>query len=284
MDYGVIDYGTLRLLMMSFVGNPYMSALTAPALAAALAGLERGNGTLLWEGHGSLQGTRTLECACDGATQQTQMGLLSEMAVVIACTDGDPVHDSVKQLEAWYERNAKLTSYADIWPFRVVCAYVSSYSLLYRGSLATVDGRFVLWSASRARSAATRASPSSLSATPRTPSLRWRTRRPCLPSSRARSCSLKMGLVYVSVLVHPWTLADSPVQHTSLAGTSPCTMHAIGAYFQNGTLPAAGTVCPVEETMFGTSKALSSTQGREFTHAVRQLARNAQIKPLGLLI
>jgi hypothetical protein len=126
MDYGVIDYGTLRFFMLSFVSNPYTSGFTAPALAAALAGLERGNGTLLWEGHSSLQGIRTLECACDGPTQQTQMAFQSEMAIVIACTDGDPVHDSVKQLEAWYERNAKLTSYADVWSFRVSCAYVHS--------------------------------------------------------------------------------------------------------------------------------------------------------------
>jgi hypothetical protein len=127
LDYGMIDYGTLRILMLSFIASPFGSGFTAPALAEALVGLEHGNGTLLWGGYPSLAGTRQLQCECDGPTQQTEIGFESEMAVVIACTDGAAVHDTVPQLESWYERNAKLTSYADLWPFRVVCAYVCSH-------------------------------------------------------------------------------------------------------------------------------------------------------------
>lgn len=39
-------------------------------------------------------------------------------------------------------------------------------------------------------------------------------------------------------------------QHCSLAGASLCTIKAIRAYFQNGTLPKAGTVCEVQSGIF----------------------------------
>jgi hypothetical protein len=120
LDYGVIDYGVLRGLFLVFTYRPYTSGFTAPELAAAVAGLEQGNGTLLWARHASLQ--NILECECDGPTEQTGLGFEGEADVAISCTDTAPVHDTVKQLEAWYEQLAKVSSYADMLPTRVVCA------------------------------------------------------------------------------------------------------------------------------------------------------------------
>jgi hypothetical protein len=87
-----------------------------------------------------------------------------------------------------------------------------------------------------------------------------------------------------TLLFHKNLPSNPLLQHTSLAGTSPCTAQALAAYFQNGTLPAAGTVCPIEESMFGPSKDHSGQHSREITEATRQLARTTRIKPIGLIV
>lgn len=40
------------------------------------------------------------------------------------------------------------------------------------------------------------------------------------------------------------------IQHTSISGFSTCTALAIRAYFENGTLPAPGTVCQPDTQIF----------------------------------
>ncbi|KAF8896782.1 hypothetical protein CPB84DRAFT_1848140 [Gymnopilus junonius] len=42
---------------------------------------------------------------------------------------------------------------------------------------------------------------------------------------------------------------DSP-GHTSFTSPSECTLGYVQQYFQNGTLPPAGTVCPVTAELF----------------------------------
>ena len=60
----------------------------------------------------------------------------------------------------------------------------------------------------------------------------------------------------------PLMTADSLqlLQHTSLSGFSTCTALAIRAYYANGTLPAAGTICQTDTKMFE-NPANSSAQG-----------------------
>ncbi|KIM37584.1 hypothetical protein M413DRAFT_448385 [Hebeloma cylindrosporum] len=45
-------------------------------------------------------------------------------------------------------------------------------------------------------------------------------------------------------------LTQDGLGHTSFASPSPCTIAHVQAYFQNGTLPAVDTVCPVAATLF----------------------------------
>jgi hypothetical protein len=40
------------------------------------------------------------------------------------------------------------------------------------------------------------------------------------------------------------------LQHTSLVAPSLCTHGALRAYFQDGTLPKEGIVCPVDAELF----------------------------------
>ena len=57
--------------------------------------------------------------------------------------------------------------------------------------------------------------------------------------------------MYVSVSEWTSLAANTDVYPLpSLAALSLCTLGSLAAYFQNGTLPAAGTVCEAESTFF----------------------------------
>ena len=69
-------------------------------------------------------------------------------------------------------------------------------------------------------------------------------------------------------------------QHTSTALTSLCTIGYSRAYFANGTLPAEGTICQVDEGAFsavGNSTSSNSTT----TGAVAAVANSKSLISLG---
>jgi hypothetical protein len=114
LDYGLLDYGVAHRSFGSYLYSPFTNA---SAMAAALAAAEQGDGRPFWElGLDSEEGE---ECSSGPGTQNT-----FETATAIACTDGDPVSDSLEELNAWYQRLATTSSFADILDFHVRCAYV----------------------------------------------------------------------------------------------------------------------------------------------------------------
>jgi hypothetical protein len=71
-------------------------------------------------------------------------------------------------------------------------------------------------------------------------------------------------------------------QHTSFAATSKCNALAVREYFQKGILPKAGTVCPIESTLFG--KETASKVGKRddgLTAALSELRKKAKIPRFG---
>jgi hypothetical protein len=71
-------------------------------------------------------------------------------------------------------------------------------------------------------------------------------------------------------------------QHTSFAATSKCNALAVREYFQKGTLPKVGTVCPIESTLFGNET--SSGVGKRddgLTAALSELRKKAKIPRFG---
>ncbi|KIM37592.1 hypothetical protein M413DRAFT_257941 [Hebeloma cylindrosporum] len=58
-------------------------------------------------------------------------------------------------------------------------------------------------------------------------------------------------------------LTQDGLGHTSFASPSACTIGHIQAYFQNGTLPAVNTVCPVTEPLFPLPSTNSTQTPRE---------------------
>lgn len=51
-------------------------------------------------------------------------------------------------------------------------------------------------------------------------------------------------------------------QHTTLGKSTPCILQNVREYFINGTLPEAGTVCPVDLPLFPAIVAANGTARR----------------------
>jgi hypothetical protein len=68
-----------------------------------------------------------------------------------------------------------------------------------------------------------------------------------------------------------------------MAATSECTALAVRAYFQNGTLPQAGKICPIESTLFGNATAAGVTRRDEsLSAALAALKESVKIPRLGI--
>jgi hypothetical protein len=119
-DYGIVDYGMVRRTVQDFLYQPF--ALPAQNISLILAGLEKGDGSLFWEAQ--IDPRDFLQCKSELSGPSDSDGFISLGlgGLAISCSDGEPVHDSLQQLNKWYEDNAKESSFADVWPFRVWCA------------------------------------------------------------------------------------------------------------------------------------------------------------------
>ena len=86
-------------------------------MATVLAAIEQGDGRPLWELHEDPQ--QTVECDC-GEGNQTD--IVFGVGTAISCSDGDPVTDTPEELDAWFERLAAASSFADVWAIHVSCS------------------------------------------------------------------------------------------------------------------------------------------------------------------
>jgi hypothetical protein len=117
LDYGLVDFGLLQGTLFTFLYGPYADAST---IASALAALETGNAGPFWH---LLEATGSVaECSAGNDKERVQLDV--ETYTSIICTDGEPVRDSVEELQAWYEGNARKSSFAGTLANRVRCACV----------------------------------------------------------------------------------------------------------------------------------------------------------------
>jgi hypothetical protein len=119
LDYGLLDYGVAHRSFFNYLYNPFTNA---SAMATALAAAEQGDGRPFWEL--GLDSEPEEECNSGAGTQN-----IFETTTAIACTDGDPVSDSLEELNAWYEQLAATSSFADVLDIHVRCAYAKFHSL-----------------------------------------------------------------------------------------------------------------------------------------------------------
>jgi hypothetical protein len=119
-DYGLVDYGMVRRTVDDFLYSPF--AFGGQNTSLLLASLEKGDGTLFYQTR--IDGRNFLQCSCDETVAQDSGGFGMLGTAAIGCSDSDPVNDTVAELQAWYEANKKDSSFADVWPYRIICACV----------------------------------------------------------------------------------------------------------------------------------------------------------------
>lgn len=212
-QYGTVDYSMLRQVIMSSLTSPYDSF---PALAQALAALEKGDGgPMLQMGASGEQ----LQCDCPGNNDAISGVLGLEAQDAISCTDGTPVEDGLDQLQAFYEETAKkYSSFADVWvSHRVRCAgWKVRPKFRFAGPFAA-NTSFPLLFVSNILD-------------------------PVAPLRNA----VKMAQRYSNASV----LIQNGVGHTTNTATSACTYGYMRSYIRDGILPPNGTICEVESKLF----------------------------------
>ncbi|KAJ7635081.1 TAP-like protein-domain-containing protein [Roridomyces roridus] len=207
--YGLVDYAMLRTTMFFALYSPYR---TFPLLAQALADLDAGNGTAVFNmaSAGPLS-SPPFHCECDPS--QHRFESVDEAGIAVICNDGErfktSYEDALKEhlnmsaTSNWYELHPPLRIECSTWPeypkenFKGPMGGNTSFPLLVIGN--TADPVCPLWA------------------------------------------SHKMSDVFPGSVV---LTQDSP-GHCSVSAPSICTQKYVREYFINGTLPPLGTVCPV---------------------------------------
>ena len=105
--YGIVDYSTFSLYLLSTLYSPF--AMFRP-LAQALADLAAGNGTALL----SLFGDPVVyQCSCDKHAHDWDS--LSDGLPTVACNDGVEVPQSLEELKEFWSDLATVSPFADFF-------------------------------------------------------------------------------------------------------------------------------------------------------------------------
>jgi hypothetical protein len=122
-DYGLVDYGLVRHTVFEILESPF--SIGGQNMSLLFASLEKGDGSLAFVGSSSY-GPGISQCSCDESLPQDSTGFgLSNWAIL--CSDA-ATNDTVAQLEEYFESNLNVSTFADVWPARMICAFVASSS------------------------------------------------------------------------------------------------------------------------------------------------------------
>ncbi|GJE96002.1 alpha/beta hydrolase [Phanerochaete sordida] len=213
--FAVADTALVVGQLLNVVGAPYGGALP---FAEAVVALERGDGAAMVAG--STQALLAGLDTCAGASAPFAVGFVDVEAPIIC---GDSVVDTVKTLEEArkeYEAMLEISDLATAW-YRTTRGPCTGWTICAKdrmnGSFET-NTSFPLLIIGNTHD-------------PRTPI--------------ANAFNMSSGFAGSVVL------QQNSTGHTLQAGFSACTALALNAYFNNGTLPAPGTVCQTEDEIFG---------------------------------
>ncbi|KAK6971968.1 Abhydrolase-4 domain-containing protein [Favolaschia claudopus] len=255
-SYHVVDYTLLRETIFNAMYHPYEGF---QQLASALHELSLGNASALYEmSAGAGLYPPPYHCpanASDAAKEEFFDVQDGEFALV--CNDGATVSTDYSDVTAKYEELCASSPWCDLWPVRLSCLGWPEYLKNNNTLSFTTNTSFPILVVSN-------------TADPVTP--------------HANGVKVSKGFAGSVLLTQ-----DSP-GHCSVAAPSTCTFSHIAAYFVNGTLPAADTICPVDSDaeLFPSAQgnatqkpavaSLSKTEKtreEELSAAVRTLAQSA---------
>ncbi|GJE95969.1 alpha/beta hydrolase [Phanerochaete sordida] len=216
LAFGVVDYNVLLTQLYATTFFPYR---LAPAVFAALAQLERGDGSALFSGS-TTQGIDSLSTCSYNSSEPYVAGVL-DISLAVLCGDNtSPDVPTLEESYSWYQEATKQSP-----------QFTGSYYGTHRGACAgwTIRGKDKLDA-----SFATNTSYPLL--------IISNTLDPVTPITSARNMSAGFA---GSVL-----LQQNSTGHMSMSGFSTCTAQAIRAYFADGILPAHATVCQPDGAIF----------------------------------
>ena len=130
LDYGIVDYSVALSNVFGFLYQPYRSGRAA-TLAAALAAAEKGNGQPLWD----LQkaNIEQFTCKCPYGSEDRASAFSRDASAAIACSDGEPLSATPKDLQEWYDWVGQDSEFVALWLSFAICTSVLQLrsSLIY---------------------------------------------------------------------------------------------------------------------------------------------------------
>ncbi|EIN05294.1 hypothetical protein PUNSTDRAFT_146126 [Punctularia strigosozonata HHB-11173 SS5] len=167
----------------------------------------------------------------------------TETLMAISCTDGDPVSGDLNDLDGWFDQLATTSSCADVFINHVICSgWTVRQKERFTGPFVGINTSFPIL-------------------------LVGNTADPVTPLEGAK--------LMAEGFVNSVLLTQSSPGHNAFSATSPCTIAAMAAYFQNGSLPEPGTVCEIEDVMFPPANITKTpTTGEQTTTITKRNAQN----------
>ncbi|GJE96007.1 hypothetical protein PsYK624_122000 [Phanerochaete sordida] len=215
--FAVADSALVVGQLLGAIGAPYGGALQ---FADAVVALESGDGAPMFAG--STQALLASLDTCAAASALFAVGFIDVEAPIIC---GDSVVDTVKTLEEArkeYEAMLEISDLATAW-YPTTQGPCTGWTIRVKdrtnGSFETNTSFPLL--------------------------IIGNTHDPRTPIANAHNMS--------SGFAGSVVLQQNSTGHTSQSGFSACTALALNAYFNNGTLPAPGTVCQTEDEIFGST-------------------------------
>ncbi|GJE95986.1 alpha/beta hydrolase [Phanerochaete sordida] len=229
ISFGVLDYTTLVQVLYQTTYFPYSHA---SSFASALVALEAGNASAVFAGSDTQAVDALSTCAFD--TSKPYVANIMDVELAIAC--GDALNPNVSTVQQAKELYGEIVAQSplfgpDAWP--TLLGGCTGWSIRGKDRL---NGSFV-----------TNTSNPIL--------VIGNTLDPVTPLISAKNMSVGFA---GSVL-----LTQNSTGHSSWSGFSSCTAQAVAAYFANGTLPAAGTMCQPDFAIFEPADGISSLLRRD---------------------
>ena len=118
-EYGILTYAAMRATLFLGLYKPYA---LLPTFAKLFADIERGDGSSLLRFYSQLQ--EKLQCDCPSTPPGLPYKPREEAGMAVACTDGDPVNDTLSEMREYFERLAETSSFGELWTIRLNCLWV----------------------------------------------------------------------------------------------------------------------------------------------------------------
>ncbi|KIJ43913.1 hypothetical protein M422DRAFT_252838 [Sphaerobolus stellatus SS14] len=240
--YGVLEYGDVKLSLFRVLYQPFTYLLP---FTKALAALEVGDGLPMFSLIKREEWETAPRCNKDPRIELR----FAESGAPIACGDGLGAGRDLQSISKHLEELFEHSVFADVWTAMIRMRCIGWDIVTkdrYEGSFNTTTSFPLL--------------------------IIGNTADPVTPLMAAKKAAAGFS--------NSTLLTVNTPGHCSLSGTSPAASKYIRNYFRDGTFPPEGTVCEVEDRLFGPKKDLVtglSVEDQEIVEAARAISAKARV-------